>query len=94
MPDRILTVNAYTTLDLVDGTAQGHDFDESAFAVLNVTSPRKSPDAVTLELELDGTQLDALPPHADRVSLSPDEARALAADLEKHADRVEAARDD
>ena len=94
MSDRILRVNAYTTLDLLDGTAQGHDFDESAFAVLNVTSPRKNPDAITLELELDGTQLDTLPPHADRVTLSPDEARTLAAALEKHADRVEAARDD
>lgn len=43
MPNRILKVNAYTTLDLVDGTAKGHDFEESAFAVLNVTSPRKNP---------------------------------------------------
>ncbi|AFK19614.1 hypothetical protein E6P09_02100 [Haloferax mediterranei ATCC 33500] len=94
MPNRILKVNAYTTLDLVDGTAKGHDFEESAFAVLNVTSPRKNPDEITLGLELDGTQLDALPPHADTVTLSPEEARTLAADLEKHADRVEAARDD
>ncbi|WP_411964746.1 DUF6360 family protein [Haloferax sp. YSMS24] len=94
MTDRILKVNAYTTLDLLDGTADGHDFDESAFAVLNVTSPRKNPDEITLELELDGTQLDTLPPHADRVTLSPDEARTLAADLEKHAERVEAANDD
>ncbi|SEL22001.1 DUF6360 family protein [Haloferax larsenii] len=94
MPDRILKVNAYTTLDLVDGTAKGHDFEESAFAVLNVTSPRKNPDEITLELELDGTQLESLPTHADRVTLSPEDARKVAADLEKHADRVEAARDD
>ncbi|WP_396611412.1 DUF6360 family protein [Haloferax sp. S1W] len=94
MPDRILKVNAYTTLDLADGTATGHDFEESAFAVLNVTSPRKNPDEITLELELDGTQLDSLPPHADRVTLSPEEARKVAADLEKHANRVEAAQDD
>ncbi|WP_416840101.1 DUF6360 family protein [Haloferax sp. DFSO52] len=94
MPDRILRVNAYTTFDLLDGTAQGHDFDESAFAVLNVTSPRKNPDAITLELELDGTQLDTLAPHADRVTLTPDEARTLAAALETHADRVEAATND
>ncbi|KAB1197939.1 MULTISPECIES: DUF6360 family protein [Haloferax] len=92
--DRILKVNAYTTLDVLEGTAEGHGFDESAFAVLDVTSPRKDPDAITLELELDGTQLDTLPPHADRVILSPDEARTLAADLEKHAERVEAATDD
>ncbi|MFC7202934.1 DUF6360 family protein [Haloferax namakaokahaiae] len=94
MMDRILRVNAYTTLDLLDGSAQGHDFEESAFAVCNVTSPRKNPDAVTLELELDGSELETLAPHADRITLSPDEARTLAADLEKHADRVEAAQSD
>ncbi|ELZ92934.1 hypothetical protein C440_12474 [Haloferax mucosum ATCC BAA-1512] len=92
--DRILKVNAYTTLDLVDATATGHDFEDTAFAVLNATSPRKNPDEITLELELDGTQLESLPPHATTVTLSPEEARSLAADLEKHADRVEAARGD
>ncbi|ELZ74875.1 MULTISPECIES: DUF6360 family protein [Haloferax] len=94
MPDRILKVNAYTTLDLVDASATGHDFEESAFAVCNVTSPRKHPDEITLELELDWTQLDALAPHADKLTLSPEEARKIAADLEKHADRVEAEQQD
>ncbi len=92
--DRILRVNAYTTLDLLDGSAQGQDFEESAYAVCNVTSPRKNPDAVTLELELDGSELDTLPPHADRLTLSAAEARTLAADLEKHAARVEDAQGD
>ncbi|WP_152039788.1 DUF6360 family protein [Salinigranum salinum] len=91
MPDRILKINAYTTFDMLDGTAQGHGFEEEAFAVLNVTAPRENPDHVTLELELDNTQLETLPAHADRVTLSAAQARELAAELETYADRVEAA---
>ncbi|WP_117594278.1 DUF6360 family protein [Haloprofundus halophilus] len=93
MPDRLLRINAYTTFDMLDGEAKGHDFEEEAFAVLNVTAPRKNPDAVTLELELDNTQLEHLPAHADRVTLTADEARTLAGELEKYAGRVEAASD-
>ena len=91
MPDRIMKVNAYTTLDLLDGEAEGHDFTEEAFAVVNVTSPRREPDHISLQLELDNTQLEHLKPHAETVRLSPEEARDLAADLEKHASKVEAA---
>lgn len=94
MVDRLMTVNAYTTLDLVDAVAEGHDFEEEAFATLNVTSPRKNPDHVSLQLELDNTQLTALPAHAETVTLTPDQARSIAADLETHADKVEAARAD
>ena len=93
MPDRLLKINAYTTFDMLDGTAQGHEFAEEAFAVLNVTAPREDPDHVTLEFELDNTELDHLPAHADRVTLSADQARALAAELEKYADRVDAAQE-
>jgi hypothetical protein len=89
MSDRLLAVNAYTTLDLIDGEAEGHDFTESAYAVVNATAPRKQPDHVKLELELDNTELDHLPAHADRVRLTPEQARELAADLEKYAARVE-----
>ncbi|MFB6304140.1 MAG: DUF6360 family protein [Haloferacaceae archaeon] len=91
MPDRLLRVNAYTTFDLLDATAIGHDFEESAPAVLNVTAPREDPDHVDLELELDNASLDALPAHAERVRLSAPQARELAAELEKYAARVEAA---
>ncbi len=90
MPDRLLTVNAYTTFEMIEGEATAHEFTESAYAVLNATAPRKNPDHVKLELELDNTQLEELTPHADRVRLTPDQARTLAADLEKYADRVEA----
>ena len=91
MVDRIMTVNAYTTFDLLDGEITGHGFDEEALAVLNVTSPRKNPDHVSLQLELDNTQLDSVKPHADKVTLTPAQAREMAAELEKHADKVEAA---
>jgi hypothetical protein len=94
MPDRIMKVNAYTTLDLLDGEAEGHDFTEEAFAVVNATSARRNPDHVSLQVELDNTQLEHLPAHAERIRLSPEEARELAADLEKHADKVEAADED
>ncbi|MFC6726595.1 DUF6360 family protein [Halobium palmae] len=94
MPDRLLKINAYTTFDMLDGTATGHEFEEDAFAVLNVTAPRKNPTEVTLELELDNTELDRLPAHADRVTLTADQARTLAAELEKYAGRVEAAQAD
>lgn len=94
MSDRILKVNAYTTLDLLDAQAEGHDFEESALAVLNVTSDRRDPDSVDLQLELDNTDLDHLPTHADEVSLTPEQARTVAAALEDHADDVEAAADD
>lgn len=89
MSDRLLRVNAYTTFDLLDGEAQAHDFTESAYAVLNVTAPRKRPEHIKLELELDNTQLEHLPAHADRVRLSAEQARTLAAELEKYAARVE-----
>ena len=91
MPDRLLRINAYTTFDMLDGTAQGHGFDEEAFAVLNVTAPRENPDHVRVELELDNTELDHLPAHADRVRLTAEQARTLAAELEKYAGRVEEA---
>lgn len=92
MPNRLLRINAYTTLNLIDATARGHDFEESGVAVLNVTSPRKNPDHVTLQLEIDNSALEALPAHADEVTLSAEEARTLAGALESHAESVEAAR--
>jgi hypothetical protein len=89
MSDRLLSVNAYTTLDLLEGEAEAHEFTESAYAVVNATAPRKNPDHVKLELELDNAELDKLPAHADRVRLTPEQARTIAADLKKYANRVE-----
>jgi len=91
MVDRIMKVTAYTTFDLLDGEIEGHGFEEEALAVLNVTSPRKNPDHVSLQLEMDNTQLESVKPHADKVTLSAEQAREMAAELEKHADKVEAA---
>jgi GMP synthase-like glutamine amidotransferase len=94
MPNRLLKVNAYTTLDLVDAAARGHDFTESGVAVLNVTSPRQDPDHVEFQFEIDNGHLETLPAHADEATLSPEQARTLASALEKHADKVEAAQAD
>ncbi|QCC51147.1 DUF6360 family protein [Halapricum salinum] len=91
MADRILRVNAYTTFDLLDAVVEGHGFEEEAFAVLNVTAPRNDPDHVELQLELDNTQLSEVPAHAERVTLSAGQARELAAELDKYAEKVERA---
>lgn len=91
MADRIMRVNAYTTLDLVDAEAEGHGFNESAFATVNVSSPRTDPDHVELAVELDNTSLETLQAHADRLRLTADQARELANALESEADAVEAA---
>jgi hypothetical protein len=92
MADRIMTVNAFTTLDLVEARAEGHGFEEEAYATLDVTSPRTEPDHVELQLELDNTQLEELPAHAETVELTPEQAREVAAALEEHAADVEDAR--
>ena len=94
MPNRLLKVNAYTTLDLVDAKARGHDFEDEAVAVLNVTSPRENPDHVKFQLELDNSHLESVPPHADEVTLSAEEARTVADALNSHAAKVEAAEAD
>lgn len=94
MSDRLIRVNAYTTLDLVDGRARGHEFEADAPGVVNVTAPREDPERVTLEVELDNTAIDALTAHADEVDLSPAQARTLAEALESTADRVEATQRD
>lgn len=91
MPDRLMTVNAYTTFDLIDVTVTGHEFEEESFAVLNATSPRKNPEEIQLQLELDNMSEEHLPAHMEEVHLTPEQARTLARDLEKHADKVDAA---
>ena len=91
MTDRLMKVNAYTTLDLVDAVAKGHDFETEAFAVVNATSDKENPERVRLQFELDNMTEEHLPAHAETLELTADQARTLAADLEKHAARVEEA---
>ncbi|MFB6184686.1 MAG: DUF6360 family protein [Haloarculaceae archaeon] len=88
MVDRILRVNAYTTFDMLDGEIEGHDFEDDAYAVVNVTSPRENPDHVEVQLEMDNVDLSDVPAHADKVTLSAAEARDLAAELRRHAEKV------
>ncbi|WP_251328948.1 DUF6360 family protein [Haloplanus pelagicus] len=91
MADRVLKVNAFTTFDLLDASVEGHGFEEEAFATLNVRTARNDPETVSLDLELDNTQLESVPPHADHVTLSAEEARTLATELQEAADRVDGA---
>ncbi|MFB6074130.1 MAG: DUF6360 family protein [Haloarculaceae archaeon] len=84
MADRILPVTGYTTFDLLDATVEGHEFDAETFAVLNVATTDGG-DRVELQVELDHTDLPVAA-HADRLRLSPAEARELAAELESRAD--------
>ena len=89
MSDRLITVNAYTTLDYVEATAKGREFEWESVAVVNATVDREEPDAVHLQFELDNLAEQHLPKHMEDLELTPEQARALAADLEKHAARVE-----
>ncbi|GAB3037137.1 DUF6360 family protein [Natronobiforma cellulositropha] len=89
MPRRLLSVTAYTTLEYVESVVTGHDFETETVAVLDVTSDRDDPDCVHLKLEADNLSERHLPAHMERLELTPEQARAIAADLEKHAERVE-----
>lgn len=92
MRRRLLDVTAYTTLDFVDASAFGIDWTDEAPAVVDVDVPDEHEDAagvVRLEIELDGTDLERVTPHVDRLHLSPAQARTLADDLVAYADRVE-----
>lgn len=88
MNERITSVTAYTTLEFVDGAAVGYDWTEDGSGVLNVTASGEASDRVELQFELDGLDVDRLPNHADRVDLTPEQARTVAAALTRHADRI------
>ncbi|WP_458206728.1 DUF6360 family protein [Haladaptatus sp. NG-SE-30] len=93
MADRVLSVTASTTFDLVDAVVEGHGWTEEAVGILNVTTPKgeEAPEEVLLQLELDNTGLENLPAHAETVSLSPAQARELAGELERYAESAEEA---
>ena len=91
MTDRLMKVNAYTTLDLVDAVVKGHDFETESLAVVNATADKEAPDCVRLQFELDNMTEEYLPAHMEAFELTPEQARTVAADLEKHAARVEEA---
>ncbi|NHN41699.1 hypothetical protein G9C85_08640 [Halorubellus sp. JP-L1] len=90
MVGRLMRVNAYTTLDLVDCKVRTADDEATGLGVANATSAREDPDCVQLQFEADG-QPEGVTGHVDELELDPEQARELAADLETHADKVEAA---
>ena len=91
MVGRLMKVNAYTTLDLVDVRVRTADDETAGLGVANATSARENPEHVQFQFEADG-QPDGVAAHVDELELSPEAARELAADLESHAAKVEAAR--
>ncbi|MEY7852224.1 DUF6360 family protein [Natrarchaeobius sp. A-rgal3] len=89
MSDRLISVTAYTTLDYVEAVATGETFEWESVAVVNATTDREDPDCVRLQFELDNAREEHLPKHMNELELTPDQARELAGDLERYADRVE-----
>lgn len=89
MNERITSVTAYTTLEFVDCAALGHDWTEEGSGVLNVSAPDEGPDRVELQFELDGLDVERLPSHADRIDLTPEQARTVAAALTRYAERID-----
>jgi len=93
MAIRLLDVTAYTTFDFIEGHAFGPDWRDESAAVVDVDRPKESPGTVRLQLEFDGSDLEHVEPHADSLTLSPDQARGLAAELERYAANAEAGKD-
>jgi len=93
MVGRLMKVNAYTTLDLVDCKTRTADGETTGLGVANATSAREDPDCVRFQFEADG-QPEGVAAHVDELELAPEQARELAGALETHADRVDAAQGD
>ena len=89
MTNRLLSVNAYTTLDLVAAEIETHDAVVDLDGVADVTVEDAHPNRVTLAVESDTVGVDAVGAHADRLRLTPEQARRLGAALNEHADRIE-----
>lgn len=89
MSDRLISVTAHTTLEYVEATATGRDFEWESVAVVNATTGADEPTTVRLQFELDNLAEEHLPKHLTECELTSDQARTLAADLEAYADRVE-----
>lgn len=81
MAGRLLDVTAYTTLDYVEASAYSSDWSENGTAVLDVRTPKDTPETVALDLELDPTAVDAVESHAHSVSLTTEQAETLIAAL-------------
>jgi hypothetical protein len=93
MPIRLLDVTTYTTFDFVEGYARGPDWRDESAAVVDVDRSEAAPGTVRLRIEFDGGDLEHVDPHADCLSLSPEQARGLAAELERYAANAEAGDD-
>lgn len=93
MNRRLLDVDAYTTFDFLDARARGVGWTDEAVAVLDVDAPEDG-GTVAVALELDPRDLDHVDHHADRLALTPAQARTLAAALEAAAETAETGESD
>lgn len=55
---------------------------------MNATTDGEDPDRIELQFELDDVSEEHLPKHMAELALRPEQARELAAALERHVDRV------
>jgi len=74
----------------VDGAALGHDWTENGSGVLNVTASGRETWIGSNCSSSSTASTSSLPNHADRVDLTPEQARTVAAELTRYADRIEA----
>lgn len=86
MAGRVLDVTAHTTLDYVEASARGPGWKDEGAGIVDVRTPKDESDAVALEFELDPTAVEGAEPHADRVTLTAEQARELAEALSAEAE--------
>jgi uncharacterized alpha-E superfamily protein len=77
MAGRVLDVTSHTTLDYVEATVRGSDWDAEGVGVLDVHTPKDDPETVVLDFEVDPTTTDRVDSHADSVTLTRAQARTL-----------------
>jgi len=87
MSRRLLDVTADTDFDYLPARAEGVDWTDEGIAVLDVEAEGG---LLELAVERDPVDLDRLEGHVDRVELTPDQARTLAATLRDRAAELDA----
>ncbi|WP_416838639.1 DUF6360 family protein [Haloferax sp. DFSO52] len=86
MSGRVLDVTSHTTLDYVEVSVRGVDWEREGVGILDVYTPKDDPDSVVVEFELDPTTTDRVESHADAVVLTREQSRALRDALDEELD--------
>ncbi|WP_144798878.1 DUF6360 family protein [Halorubrum depositum] len=87
--ERIRRYAPIAPVELLDGRGPESSDEDGPGTGRGRESDADDPDRVELQFELDGVDLDRLPLHANRVDLTPEQARAVASELVREADRIE-----